>query len=154
MKKFRLLFSIPLFLLLLGGCTSSENSASKTTENCPTCNMKIPSSKQYTSTLYVKQNRHNFDDIGCMILFSKENQINLKDMKSEVFTVDTQTFINSQKAYYKTDAQTPMNYGFSAYENEQNASISFDKVIVKMLRGEHMANPKIRKLILGTKNEQ
>jgi hypothetical protein len=42
-----------------------------------------------------------------------------------------------------------MNYGFGAYESKQDRSIGFDEVILKMLRGEHMANPKIRKQILG-----
>ena len=42
-----------------------------------------------------------------------------------------------------------MLYGFSAYENECNGCIKFEEVIMKMLRGEHMANPKIRKKILG-----
>lgn len=116
--------------------------------------MKIPSSKLYTSSLHVKERIHHFDDIGCMILFCKDNQIDLNYMKSEVFSTDTKIYINSLKAYYKIDENTPMGYGFAAYENEQKGSIKLDEVIVKMLRGEHMANPKIRKQILGSEHAQ
>ncbi len=42
-----------------------------------------------------------------------------------------------------------MMYGFSAYENKQENIIYYEEVMMKMLRGEHMANPKIRKQILG-----
>ena len=52
-------------------------------------------------------------------------------------------------AYFIINDKTPMNYGFGAYENEVNDSIKADEVELKILRGEHMANPKIRKQILG-----
>jgi hypothetical protein len=42
-----------------------------------------------------------------------------------------------------------MHYGFSAYEKKKENLISFDEMQIRMLRGEHMANPKIRKHILG-----
>ena len=40
-------------------------------------------------------------------------------------------------------------YGFTPYEKKCKNCINFDEVILRMLRGEHMANPKIRKQILG-----
>lgn len=152
MKTFRLTLFTSVLLLLLGGCGLFENPNSNTSENCPTCNMKISDSKLFTSSLYIKNSVHTFDDIGCMILFAKNNQLDLKNLHSEVFTNDTKKYIDSKKAYYKTDEDTPMNYGFAAYEHKQDNSVSFDEVIVKMLRGENMANPKIRKFTLGNKH--
>ena len=42
-----------------------------------------------------------------------------------------------------------MNYGFGAYEHKQNGYIDFDTVKIKMDNQETMANPKIRKKLLG-----
>ena len=42
-----------------------------------------------------------------------------------------------------------MGFNQVYYENKKDNSISFDEVVMRMLRGEHMANPKIRKNILG-----
>ena len=62
---------------------------------------------------------------------------------------DTHRYIDIKKAFYSINEKTPMSYGFSAYENEIENSIDFNEVRLRMLRGEHMANPKIRKHILG-----
>ena len=50
---------------------------------------------------------------------------------------------------FAINENTPMHYSFSAYEKKCEECITFDEVIIRMLRGEHMANPKIRKQILG-----
>lgn len=113
--------------------------------------MKIPDSKTHSSTLNIDKSTHNFDDIGCMIIFSKNNQIDLKTMPSTVFTMDTKKMVDSKIAHYKLCEGTPMKYGFCAYENSVLDEILFDEVVQKMLRGEHMANPKIAKQVLGDK---
>jgi len=136
MTRFKELLFISIFLLLFSACDS-------TSSNCPQCNMPISESKEYTSTL----NKSSFDDIGCIILYSKKNHINLNDAK--VFTNDTKRYININKAYYSINDKTPMNYGFGAYEKEDIKKIRFDIVKQKMLRGENLTNPKIRKQILG-----
>lgn len=152
MREFKLLLLSFALLLSINGCNSYEKASIKKSEICSTCNMKISDSKLFTSYLNIDDKTHYFDDIGCMILFAKQNQLNLKELKSFVFAIDSRTYINSLDAYYKIDENTPMNYGFSAYKNTQSGAITFDEVIVKMLRGEHMANPKIRKQILGSEN--
>jgi hypothetical protein len=73
----------------------------------------------------------------------------LSDKKIEIFSNDTKRYIDAKVAYFIINDKTPMNYGFVAYENEVNDSIKADEVELKILRGEHMANPKIRKQILG-----
>lgn len=143
MREFKLLLVI--FSLFFAGC-----SPQKVSDVCPTCNMQIDDSKLHSTSLHVKSSTHNFDDIGCMVLFAKEYQIDLKRMKSKVFTNDTKRYIDSSAAHYKLDEQTPMGYGFSAYENEESNTIRFEDVIINMLRGEHMANPKIKKQALGS----
>ncbi len=90
-----------------------------------------------------------FDDVGCMILWAKEKNIDLRKVKSRIFSNDTKKYIDPFKGYFQINERTPMLYGFSAYEKSCEGCINFDEVIIKMLRGEHMANPKIRKQILG-----
>ncbi|OHE05024.1 MAG: hypothetical protein A2513_07970 [Sulfurimonas sp. RIFOXYD12_FULL_33_39] len=152
MREFKLLLLSFSLLFFINGCNSYEKASVKKSDSCSTCNMKILDSKLFTSELSIDNEIHNFDDIGCMVLFAKQNGLNLKELKSKVFTTDTRAYINSYDAHYKIDEETPMSYGFSAYQNSKSGAISFDEVIVKMLRGEHMANPKIRKQILGSEN--
>jgi len=66
-----------------------------------------------------------------------------------VRTVDTQRYIKAQNAFYSRTDITPMGYGFGAYEKNQKDFISFDDMRLKMLRGETMNNPKIKKQLLG-----
>ncbi len=147
-KSLLLTFSISL-LVILTACNSSSKNELKDLRICPQCNMELPKSNIYTSKLAQKSDTYWFDDIGCMVLWSKENNIDLNTIKSKVFSNDTKKYIDSSKAFYMIDEKTPMSYGFGAYEKKQENSLNFDKVIIKMLRGEHMANPKIRKQILG-----
>ena len=143
MKEFKLLLFT--FLLFFWGC-----SPQKVSDVCPTCNMKIDDSKLHSTSLHVKNSTHNFDDIGCMVLFAKKYKLDLNQMDTKVFTNDTARYIDASKAYYKTDENSPMGYGFSAYEKEESNTIRFKEVIINMLRGEHMANPKIKKQALGS----
>jgi len=149
MIKFNIL--LILALSFFTACNSSDSSSTKTlkseAEICPKCHMEVPKSKLHTASLSDNGIIHYFDDIGCMILWSHENNINTS--KAKVFSKDTSRYVDAVSAYYKIGEKTPMSYGFVAYENKVENHINFDEVTMKMLRGEHMANPKIRKQILG-----
>ncbi|MCK5851285.1 MAG: hypothetical protein KAH23_10245 [Kiritimatiellae bacterium] len=106
--------------------------------------MPIPNSNEHSSHI---DNKSYFDDMGCLILWTKSEAI--EPSGAMVFTKDTKQYIKVNDAYYTINERTPMGYGFSAYEKVQEKSIKFDEVKLRMLRGEHMANPKIRKQILG-----
>lgn len=153
MKDSKFLFFIFNFLLLLfisgcnsSGALSSENNEDKQKEVCPKCNMELPSSNIYTAKLQVQNKNYGFDDIGCLVLWSQEKNINM--YKAEVFANDTQKYIDVSKAYFSFNEITPMSYGFGAYELEKENTIKIDEVKLRILRGEHMGNPKIRKQIL------
>ena len=140
MREFKFL----LFLLFLGLFIGCDSSTSISQSICPQCNMPIPESKEQSSHLNKKT---YFDDMGCLILWTKEEG---KDPTvAMVFTKDTKHYIKATDAHYTINERTPMGYGFTAYEKAQDKSIKFDEVKLRMLRGEHMANPKIRKQILG-----
>jgi hypothetical protein len=109
--------------------------------------MEIDNSFLHSATLTKNGTIYYFDDIGCMILWSRENNLNTTTAK--VFSNDTHKYVDAVLANYDVGKKTPMSYGFCAYEKSVESSINFDIVTIKMLRGEHMANPKIRKQILG-----
>jgi hypothetical protein len=135
----------------MSGCNSGGSASSKTAlsehRSCPKCNMELPSSNIHTAKIQYNNNLYSFDDIGCLLLWAKDKNIDTNSI--EVFTNDTHKYINANVSYFTINEKTPMNYGFSAYENHKENSIKIGEVNLKMLRGEHMANPKIRKQILG-----
>ena len=151
MKKFKLLsLALSLSLLvILSACGSEEKATETNLKICPQCHMELPKSNIHTAILDEDNNTHYFDDPGCLILWANSKKIDLKNADVKIFSNDTKRYIDAHKAFYKINEKTPMLYGFSAYENTQEGSINFDEVIIRMLRGEHMANPKIRKQILG-----
>jgi len=89
-----------------------------------------------------------FHDHGGMAKWIKDKEFE-KDAKMWVMTLDTKKYIDAKKAYYSLDDETPMGYGFGAYENKKDGFIDFDEMQLKMLRGETMNNPQIRKKLQG-----
>ena len=88
-----------------------------------------------------------FHDHGGMV-----NWLSTKDFKNEaiiwVMTKDTNRYIDGRTAWYSRTDETPMLYGFGAYENKQDGFIDFQTMSLHMLRGEHLGNPKIKKMLL------
>ena len=151
MTRFRLLqITVYLSLLvILTACSSQSKDIEKNLRICPECNMELPKSNIHTATMNENSDIEYFDDMGCLVLWANSNKIDLKKVTIKVFSNDTKKYIDANKAFYSINERTPMLYGFSAYENEKENSIDFDEMTIRMLRGEHMANPKIRKHILG-----
>jgi len=89
-----------------------------------------------------------FHDHGGFINWLKD-----KDFQDEVviwvMSRDTKRWINAREAYFSLTDTTPMGYGFGAYEKNKEDFISFEEMKLKMLRGETMNNPLIRKQLLG-----
>jgi len=89
-----------------------------------------------------------FHDHGGMANWLKDKSI--KDSaKIWVMSKDTKKYIDGRKAWYSRIENTPMGYGFGAYEDKQDGFISFDEMSIKMLRGENLTNPYIRKELVG-----
>ncbi|MDY0232652.1 MAG: hypothetical protein RBS11_01350 [Sulfurimonas sp.] len=66
-----------------------------------------------------------------------------------VMSRDTKQYIDAKAAFYSLTDETPMGYGFGAYEQKVNGSVDFDTMRLRMLRGETLNNPHIRKKLLG-----
>ncbi len=116
---------------------------------CPQCNMFLVG-KRFTAQVITSDNKtHFFDDPGCMILWLEKKHIDPKSVTTWIYTLDTKKWIDAKKAYYSISDPTPMRYGFGAYEHNKKGFIDFDEMRLRMLRGENMTNPKIRKKILA-----
>lgn len=117
---------------------------------CPQCNMFLVEKEHTAQAITAENKTHFFDDPGCLVLWIEDNhKQDDKEIVKWVFALDSKKWINALDAFYSINEKTPMNYGFGAYEKPNENYIVYDEMKLKMLRGENMSNPKIRKKILG-----
>jgi len=88
-----------------------------------------------------------FHDHGDFVLWLQDKPFE-KDAVIWVMSRDTHKWIDGRKAFYTLNEITPMGYGFGAYEHKKAGMIDFATMRLRMLRGETMKNPKIRKQLL------
>ena len=116
----------------------------------PQCHMFLSGDDFAVQVITKDLKTHFFDDPGCAILWMEANKIDPKDTVIWAYAIDSKKWIDAKKAYYSvSDFETPMHYGFGAYENNKEKRIGFEQMRLKMLRGENMTNPLIRKKILS-----
>ena len=112
------------------------------------CAMTLESEKFAAEAISPSGKTWFFDDVGCMILWLEN-----KDFKDQatlwVHTEDSNRWIDAKKAFYTLTDSTPMHYGFGAREFKKDGMVDFKTMRLKMIRGENLKNPKIRKKLLG-----
>ncbi len=112
------------------------------------CGMTITKLKHSAQVVSPDGRTWFFDDTGCLALWYKD--IKFKDKAIIwVYSNDTNKYIDGRKAWYSKTDSTTMGYGFGAYENKKDDMITFQEMLLKMYRGENLANPLIRKKLLG-----
>ena len=116
--------------------------------NDPQCAMLLKSERNALEVVAPDGRTWFFDDPGCMILWIEKKPFR-DQAKIWVHTIDTKRWVDARKAYYGISDRTEMKYGFGAREHESNSTIDFNEMRLRMLRGENMTNPKIRKKLLG-----
>lgn len=89
-----------------------------------------------------------FHDHGGFVHWLKDKSFK-DDVVIWVMSLDTKRWINAKNAYYTLTDNSPMGYGFGAYEKKTDRMINYETMALKMLRGETMNNPQIRKQLLG-----
>ena len=112
------------------------------------CNMTIQDVTYSAQAILPNGDTLFFDDVGCLVLW-RENQKNKDEIILWVWAKDRNDYIDGEKAWYSVDESTPMNYGFGAYEIKKDDFINFETMRARMISGETMANPKVRKKLLG-----
>ena len=112
------------------------------------CKMLIKSERNAAEVIAPDGRTWFFDDPGCMSLWLKDKS--WKDRaKIWVHTLDSKRWIDARKAWYGVRDATAMHYGFGAREHKCEGCIDFDEMWQRMMRGENLTNPKIRKKLLG-----
>ncbi|MGM0533491.1 MAG: hypothetical protein ACQERK_03235 [Campylobacterota bacterium] len=79
-----------------------------------------------------------------------ENKEFAKDAVIWVYTKDTKRWIDGKEAWYSLTDDTPMNYGFGAYEHKQEGFVDFATMQRRMLQGRTLNNPKVKRQLLGS----
>jgi copper chaperone NosL len=155
MKQFKFIIYLFIFSFLFIGCEKKiETGIQKVhwdRDMCELCKMVV--SERHYSVQVIDSNNgksYMFDDLGCMVLWFKEENISWED-KAEIYINDVKTgdFIDAKKAFYDINSRTPMNYGFGAYKDKKSIDsnkkiISYEEVRLRVLRGETMQNTKIQ----------
>ncbi len=116
------------------------------------CGMVIDTIKYTSEIISPNGKTWFFHDHGGMIKWLDKREFKNK-ATIWVHSIDTNRWIDGRKAYYTRDEDTPMHYGFGAYEKRKKDTISFEKMKLLTLRGETMVNPIIRKQLLRIKKE-
>ena len=89
-----------------------------------------------------------FHDHGGMANWLKDKSFK-DNAKIWVMSKDSKKYIDARTAWFSRTDTTPMGYGFGAYEIKQDGFISFDEMLLKVLRNEDLRNPSIKKELLG-----
>jgi copper chaperone NosL len=112
------------------------------------CKMLIYTQRNSSQVVSPKGNTWFFDDPACMVLWLED-----KTFKEEailwIFSIDTKKWIDARKAWYGRADETAMHYGFGAREHKVEGTIDYKTMALYVLRGEHLGNPKIKKMLLG-----
>ncbi len=160
--KIKLLFTILMALFIMSGCEKREVGTAVSKDGKPVpiklgvtmdpeCGMEVENMAHASEVILKDGRAFVFDDPGCMIKWLHKNRYDTKDVKLWTYSDDTHRWIDAKKAKYSMTDSTPMHYGFGAYEKNSTKKklISFEEMRLKMLRGENLTNPKIRKKLLG-----
>jgi hypothetical protein len=89
-----------------------------------------------------------FHDHGGMVNWLKNKPFK-EDAIIWVMSKDSKKWIDGKSAWYSRTDNTPMNFGFGAYENKQKNLIDYTTMSNHMIRGEHLGNPHIKKQLVG-----
>ncbi len=116
--------------------------------NDPECAMLIKSDRNAAEVVSPDGKTWFFDDPGCMVKWIKNKSFKNK-AKLWVHTLDTKHWIDAREAYYSVTDRTAMHYGFGSREKASPETIDFKEMYLRMLRGDNLTNPKIRKKLLG-----
>ncbi|MBT3280550.1 MAG: hypothetical protein HOJ96_04125 [Campylobacteraceae bacterium] len=155
MKQFKYILFIAVFVSIFTGCEKKIEKGLQEVhwdrDMCDLCKMVV-SERHYSVQVVNPTNgkSHMFDDLGCMIIWFKEEKILWED-KADIYINDVISgkFIDARKAFYDTNSRTPMDYGFGAYEDKNSIDasktiITYEEARLKILRGETMQNLKLK----------
>jgi nitrous oxide reductase accessory protein NosL len=143
-SRLKLIFAL-LLVFVLEGCDKESNSDVAEVhwdrDMCARCVMVVSDRHNTTQVRDPKTGKkYMFDDIGCAILWFKDEHISWRDQAVIWITdVETGEWIDARKAFYDTENITPMAYGFSAHKSrasikEGQEIIDFDELSRRVIK--------------------
>lgn len=112
------------------------------------CGMVINDLRDASQVIIKSGKSWFFHDNGGLVKWLEDKEF--KDSaKIWVMSRDTKRWIDAREAFYSLTDKTAMGYGFGAYEENHDGYVDFATMRLRMLRGETMRNPLIRKQLLG-----
>jgi len=131
--------------ILISGCDTKIDLNPKKIhwdrDMCERCKMVLSDRKFSAQAINPDNGRkYVFDDIGCVILWFKENNISWKD-RAVIWVNDAKTgeWIDARKAFYDALNITPMAYGFGAHTKKEDIKtdqevIDFEEVTRRVIK--------------------
>lgn len=168
MKKlfpyFTILIIVVVIVLLFVSMSTSQNMTVVSTGNVQKkpikiilhkfqdsdCGMVIDDLTYSSQVVSPSGKTYFFHDHGGMVHWLANKNFK-NDATIWVMAKDTKRYIDGRTAWYSRTDNTPMLYGFGAYENKKDGLIDFKTMSLHMLRGEDLRNPKIKKMLLEEK---
>lgn len=111
------------------------------------CKMVINDLKDASQVISNDGQSWFFHDHGGMVKWLSAKE--LVGAKIWVMSRDTHRWVEAKDSYFSVDDKTAMGYGFGAYEHNSSKRVDFDTMRLRMLRGETLLNPLIRKQVSG-----
>lgn len=112
------------------------------------CGMVLPSSEFAAEVISLSGKTWFFHDPGGVPLWVDnmgkgfENKIMIW-----FFTMDSKKWKKFDEVWFSINDKTPMGYGFAVYEKKKSSYIRYSEMKLRMLRGENMNDPKVRKMV-------
>lgn len=143
-KKLLKISFLSFLLLALTSCEKKDHKGVHKIhwdrDMCARCVMVVSDRNQTVQIENPNTSEHHvFDDIGCTILWFKDQDIKWKD-EAVIWINDIKTskWINARTAFYDTMNVTPMAYGFGAHESKDTIQegleiIDFNEVTKRVL---------------------
>ena len=137
------LFLLSFVLFLFLGCeqkpTSGPAKIHWDRDMCDRCVMVLSDRKNTVQLQHPTMKKtYKFDDIGCMVLWFEEENIDFKE-SAKIWITDAMTgeWIDARSAFYSSQNVTPMAFGYSAHASKQSIKegveiLTYDEVVKKI----------------------
>lgn len=124
MRRFSYWAAILAAWFLLAGCQEMDTSAGKLRfdrDICERCKMIISDRNHALEVVYPKERRrYYFDDVGCLALWVRDNQISWLS-EALIYVTDSSNgrWIEARSAAWVEGYITPMAFGYAAFAPEK-----------------------------------
>ncbi|MRI83813.1 MAG: hypothetical protein C6I00_05260 [Nitratiruptor sp.] len=120
--------------VLLVGCERNDWTKEPATlhwdrDLCARCKMAISDRKFAVEAVDEQGRVYKFDDIGCLVLWHKQEAPNVRLVKIWIKDAKSGEWIDGRQACYQKGFHTPMAYGYGALKEGNGSCLSFDEVV-------------------------